>query len=136
LLGAWAGGGAVIGSEPVLTRSPQDLGDVLDTPYPGTVSPAFGGGWIGCLGYGFARDLLPQPPALTVTARTREGIPMALRHATQRVEGLQFHPESVLTIHGMAIMRNFVQAVGRWRTGSSWTQIMAQSATRVRGSAP
>jgi hypothetical protein len=65
------------------------------------------------------------PPALTVTARTREGIPMALRHATQPVEGMQFHPESVLTIHGTAIMRNFVQAVGRWRTGSSWTQIRA-----------
>jgi para-aminobenzoate synthetase / 4-amino-4-deoxychorismate lyase len=64
LLGAWAGGGAVIGSEPVLARSPpQDLGDVLDAPYPGTGSPAFGGGWIGCLGYGLARDLLPQPPA-------------------------------------------------------------------------
>ena len=73
------------------------------------------------------------PPALTVTARTREGIPMALRHATQPVEGLQFHPESVLTIHGTAIMRNFIQAIGRWRTGSSWTQITAQSATRVRG---
>ena len=76
------------------------------------------------------------PPALTVTARTREGIPMALRHATQPVEGMQFHPESVLTIHGTAIMRNFVQAIGRWRTGSSWTQITAQSATGVRGSAP
>jgi para-aminobenzoate synthetase/4-amino-4-deoxychorismate lyase len=76
------------------------------------------------------------PPALTVTARTREGIPMALRHATQPVEGLQFHPESVLTIHGTAIMRNFIQAIGRWRTGYSWTQITAQSATRVRGSAP
>src|SRR4029077_19451841 len=64
LLGAWAGGGAVIGSEPVLARSPpQDLGDVLDAPYPGTGGPAFGGGWIGCLGYGLARDLLPQPPA-------------------------------------------------------------------------
>jgi para-aminobenzoate synthetase / 4-amino-4-deoxychorismate lyase len=64
LLGAWAGGGAVIGSEPVLVRSPpQDLGDVLDAPYPGTGGPAFGGGWIGCLGYGLARDLLPQPPA-------------------------------------------------------------------------
>ena len=50
LLGAWAGGGAVIGSEPVLVRSPpQDLGDVLDAPYPGTGGPAFGGGWIGCL---------------------------------------------------------------------------------------
>ena len=64
LLGAWAGGGAVIGSEPALVRSPpQDLGDVLDAPYPGTGGPAFGGGWIGCLGYGLARDLLPQPPA-------------------------------------------------------------------------
>jgi anthranilate/para-aminobenzoate synthase component II len=76
------------------------------------------------------------PPALTVTARTREGIPMALRHATQPVEGVQFHPESVLTIHGTAIMRNFIQAIGRWRTGSSWTQITAQSATGVRGSTP
>jgi para-aminobenzoate synthetase/4-amino-4-deoxychorismate lyase len=76
------------------------------------------------------------PPALTVTAKTREGIPMALRHATQPVEGMQFHPESVLTIHGTAIMRNFVQAIGRWRTGSSWIQITAQSATGVRGSAP
>ena len=64
LLGAWAGGGAVIGSEPMLVRSPpQDLGDVLDAPYPGTGGPVFGGGWIGCLGYGLARDLLPQPPA-------------------------------------------------------------------------
>ena len=64
LLGAWAGGGAVIGSEPMLVRRPpQDLGDVLDAPYPGTGGPAFGGGWIGFLGYGLARDLLPQPPA-------------------------------------------------------------------------
>ena len=64
LLGTWAGGGAVIGSEPMLVRRPpQDLGDVLDAPYPGTGGPAFGGGWIGFLGYGLARDLLPQPPA-------------------------------------------------------------------------
>ena len=74
------------------------------------------------------------PPVLTVTARTREGIPMALRHATQPVEGLQFHPESVLTTHGTAIMRNFIQAIGRWRTGSSWTHTTAQSATGARGS--
>ena len=57
------------------------------------------------------------PPALTVTARTREGILMALRHATQPVAGIQFHPESILTSHGTAIMRNFVQAMTRWQTG-------------------
>ena len=76
------------------------------------------------------------PPVLTVTARTREGIPMALRHATQPVEGIQFHPESVLTIHGPAIMGNFVQAMNRWRTGSSWTRTTAQSAAAVRGRTP
>jgi para-aminobenzoate synthetase/4-amino-4-deoxychorismate lyase len=70
------------------------------------------------------------PPALTVTARTREGIPMALRHATQPVEGMQFHPESVLTIHGTVIIRNFIQAIGRWRNGSSWTEIMADATER------
>ena len=57
------------------------------------------------------------PPALAVTARTREGLPMGLRHATQPVAGIQFHPESVLTIHGPAIMRNYIQAITRWQAG-------------------
>ncbi len=76
------------------------------------------------------------PSALTVTARTREGIPMAVQHATQPVEGIQFHPESILTIHGTAIIRNFVQAISRWQTGSSWTQVTAKPATAIRGSTP
>jgi anthranilate/para-aminobenzoate synthase component II len=38
---------------------------------------------------------------------------MALRHATQPVQGLQFHPESILTTHGAAIVASFVQAVRR-----------------------
>ena len=61
---------------------------------------------------------------------------MAVRHATQPVEGIQFHPESILTIHGTAIISNFVQAISRWQTGSSWTQTKAQSATAVTGHTP
>ncbi|HEX4659771.1 MAG TPA: aminodeoxychorismate synthase component I [Streptosporangiaceae bacterium] len=60
-------------------------------------------------------DEASLPASLRVTARTRDGLPMALRHATQPVEGVQFHPESILTMHGPRIMWNFAQAVGRWR---------------------
>ena len=51
------------------------------------------------------------PPFLSVTATARGRIPMALRHATQPTEGVQFHPESILTRRGDTIIRNFVQAI-------------------------
>ncbi|MGH7621355.1 MAG: anthranilate synthase component II [Gemmatimonadaceae bacterium] len=48
------------------------------------------------------------PPVLEVTARSEGGIIMGVRHRTLPVEGVQFHPESILTTHGKAILRNFL----------------------------
>jgi anthranilate synthase/aminodeoxychorismate synthase-like glutamine amidotransferase len=50
------------------------------------------------------------PAELMVTARTAEGEIMGLRHRTHHVEGVQFHPESVLTPQGPAMMANFLAA--------------------------
>jgi hypothetical protein len=51
------------------------------------------------------------PPGLVITARGPGGIPMGLRHARYPAEGLQFHPESILTAGGGAIIGNFVRTV-------------------------
>jgi anthranilate synthase/aminodeoxychorismate synthase-like glutamine amidotransferase len=51
------------------------------------------------------------PPELTVTARTPEGEIMGVRHRDLAVEGVQFHPESILTPQGPRLLGNFL-AVG------------------------
>ena len=51
------------------------------------------------------------PPELTVSARTPEGEIMGVRHRDLAVEGVQFHPESILTPHGPRLLGNFL-AVG------------------------
>jgi len=48
------------------------------------------------------------PDCLEVTARTEKGIIMGLRHRRYPVEGVQFHPESIMTEVGKDILRNFL----------------------------
>ena len=48
------------------------------------------------------------PPELEVTAWTEDGEIMGVRHRALAVEGVQFHPESILTQHGHALLRNFL----------------------------
>ncbi|MBV8462480.1 MAG: aminodeoxychorismate/anthranilate synthase component II [Acidimicrobiales bacterium] len=48
------------------------------------------------------------PAELEVTATSTDGVVMGLRHRTLAVEGVQFHPESVLTVSGPALLANFL----------------------------
>ncbi len=50
------------------------------------------------------------PADLDVTARTEDGEVMGVRHRTRAIEGVQFHPESVLTPDGPALARNFLES--------------------------
>jgi anthranilate synthase/aminodeoxychorismate synthase-like glutamine amidotransferase len=52
------------------------------------------------------------PDTLEVTARSESGVIMGVRHKTLPVEGVQFHPESILTPDGHAILRNFLAMNG------------------------
>ncbi len=53
------------------------------------------------------------PDVLEVTATTPDGVVMGLRHRTLPVEGVQFHPESILTPSGPSLLSNFLAASGR-----------------------
>ncbi len=48
------------------------------------------------------------PAELEITAETEDGLIMALRHRTYPVEGVQFHPESIMTPTGKELLRNFL----------------------------
>src|SRR5262249_28137648 len=49
------------------------------------------------------------PDCLEVSARTVDGIIMGLRHRTMKIEGVQFHPESIMTTEGKQLLSNFLR---------------------------
>ncbi|MGQ7278532.1 aminodeoxychorismate/anthranilate synthase component II [Brevibacillus thermoruber] len=57
------------------------------------------------------------PEVLEVTARTAEGEIMAVRHRHYPIEGVQFHPESIITQHGKQLLQNFLDTYARHTAG-------------------
>jgi anthranilate synthase component 2 len=52
------------------------------------------------------------PACLEITAETADGLIMGLRHRERPIEGVQFHPESIASEHGHAMLRNFLSMAG------------------------
>ena len=67
------------------------------------------------------------PDSLLVTARTEDGVIMGLRHRELPIEGVQFHPESVLTAGGHQLLANWLAATG-------WDAPLPATRAGVRGS--
>ncbi|HUY96449.1 MAG TPA: aminodeoxychorismate/anthranilate synthase component II [Verrucomicrobiae bacterium] len=55
------------------------------------------------------------PAEMVVTATTADAVIMAVRHRVHPTFGVQFHPESILTVEGPALVRNFLAAADAWR---------------------
>jgi anthranilate synthase component II len=60
--------------------------------------------------HSLAIDRAALPPTLRITATSEDGEIMGVRHVELPIEGVQFHPESILSEHGHALLRNFLEA--------------------------
>ncbi|WP_088105912.1 aminodeoxychorismate/anthranilate synthase component II [Halalkalibacter urbisdiaboli] len=65
------------------------------------------------------RDTLPE--CFEITAETEEGEIMGLRHRELAIEGVQFHPESIMTDAGKLLLRNFIETYNKEQSSCSST---------------
>jgi len=75
-----------------------------DTVFKGLVSPLVGGRY-----HSLVIGVEAIPASLEVSARTEDGVVMGVRNRRDVVEGIQFHPESILTDRGHDILSNFLK---------------------------
>jgi len=102
-IGQAFGGRVVRAPEPVHGK-PEEIVHDRSTLFRGVPQPLMAGRYHSLVvaDRGLPRDLV-------ISARTRDGIVMALRHRALPVFGVQFHPESILTPTGQTVLRNFLE---------------------------
>ncbi len=101
-IGAACGAAVVRGRAPVHGKTARIFHDGR-TIFEGLPSP-----FVGTRYHSLVVDGATLPASFEVSARTEDGVIMGLRHRSALLEGVQFHPESVLTEHGHALLANFL----------------------------
>jgi anthranilate synthase/aminodeoxychorismate synthase-like glutamine amidotransferase len=105
IIGAAFGGRVVRGSEPVHGKASRIFHDGKGI-FKGLETPMDAARYHSLV---VERNSLPD--CLVVSAETDDGVIMGLRHTEYMVDGIQFHPESVLTVSGLKIIKNFLGGI-------------------------
>ena len=99
-------GAAVVGASELMHGKTSAIDHEGDGVFAGLPSPLTATRY-----HSLTLDPATIPPDLVVTARTTDGTIMGVRHRDLPVEGVQFHPESVLTAAGHDLLANFLARV-------------------------
>ncbi len=75
----------------------------------GSASAGTPAGFVATRYHSLVIDKESIPECLEITARSEDGEIMGIRHRQHAVEGVQFHPEAILTEHGHQLLKNFLQ---------------------------
>ena len=104
----YAFGGNVIRAERIMHGKTSQIRSDGKTIYRGLPNPFVAGRY-----HSLIVEKKSIPDCLMVTAETEEGEVMGIRHREYPVEGIQFHPESILTPNGKRIIKNFLESLKR-----------------------
>lgn len=97
-------GGAVVRAERMMHGKASRIHHDEQGVYRGLKNP-----FTGTRYHSLVVDRKSLPSELTISAETKDGVIMGLRHKTLPIEGVQFHPESILTDEGQALLANFLK---------------------------
>ena len=103
---AYAFGAEVVRAERIMHGKTSRIINDGRTIFKGLPNPLIAGRYHSLI---LRRDSLPA--CLEISAKTEEGEIMGIRHKEYSLEGVQFHPESVLTPNGKRILKNFLEMV-------------------------
>ena len=103
---AQAFGGRIVRAPQIMHGKVSEIEHAGDDLFRGLPSP-----FLATRYHSLVAEPASLPACLKVTARTRDGVIMAMRHRELPIHGVQFHPESIETRHGHQLLENFLALI-------------------------